>query len=281
MEMNDIYRELKWRFKEAGIPAYPLEARLLMQKFLGVTPETLLSGNAEGVTPAEAQRLWVAAEERMKHRPLQYILGEWEFYGRSYRVGDGVLIPRPDTEVLCDVTLPFLKERPAPRVVCDLCSGSGCVAVTLAEEGDAHAYAVEKFPEAYAYLEENCRSLSKRVTPVLDDAAAPVHWRSIPRCDLITANPPYLTGAEMDDLQPEVAFEPRDALYGGPDGLGFYRVLPRLWKQKLVQGGMLAMEVGAAQAEAVVRLLSEDGYRNIRAHSDLNHIPRVVTAVNG
>ncbi len=280
MEINDIYRELKWRLKEAQVPSYAIAARQLVQKFLGVPPQELLKGDCDSVTPAAAQQLWDAAAQLMEHRPLQYILGEWDFYGRTFTVGEGVLIPRADTEILCDATLPFLKKRPTPRIVCDLCSGSGCVAVTLAEEGNAKVYAVEKAGAAFAFLKQNAATLSKNVTPLQCDALADSTLKKIPLCDVITINPPYLTREDMQNLQPEVGHEPPEALYGGDDGLDYYRVLPKLWKSKLVRGGMLAVEIGIGQETAVLSLLEEQGFTNLRTHADLNRIPRVITGIN-
>ncbi len=225
------------RLREGGIESADFEAA------------QMIAAAPDGETLAE----WTC--RRLAGEPLQYLLGEWEFWGLTFAVGEGVLIPRPDTEILVEQGLAALNGVEAPRVL-DLCAGSGCVALALAHERpDAAVTAVEWSPAAYGYLEKNIAALGGRVTPRRADVLAPPpgDWGAF---DLITANPPYLTGEEMAALPPEVRHEPPQALSGGADGLDFYRAIRAMWLPLLKPGGTLAMEIGWRQGEQVSTLFA-------------------------
>jgi len=248
--------------KDSGIEDYDFEARIIEQDMPGRELET--------------------AKRRAMGEPLQYLLGEWEFYGLPFKVGEGVLIPRPDTETLVDAALDFLKDTASP-VIIDLCSGSGCIAVTLKKLiPKACVYAIEISEDAVYYLNENIKINNVDVTVVQGDITDPKLARRFPvnSADCIVSNPPYLTDAEMAELQKEVTYEPSSALRGGRDGLDFYRVIPKIWGKVLKKGGLLAFEVGYRQSEAVCDILRADGYKGMRAVKDLGGNDRVVL-VNG
>lgn len=205
--------------------------------------------------------------------PLQYLLGEWEFFGLPFYVGPGVLIPQPDTEILVETGLKLIQGITGPTIY-DLCSGSGCVAVSLAHNRrDAMVYALELYEQAYAYLEKNIRrSGCSNLSPLLADVLSPP---PLPSADLIVSNPPYISAHEMASLPPQVKQEPASALCGGEDGLTFYRSLPALYYPYLKPGGWLALEAGYQQAPSVRRLLKENGYVQIKSIPDLAGIERV------
>lgn len=249
------------------------EAMELVRKFGNIPKERLLAGEGELAAGAEAA-LFAAAEKRTEGYPLQYLLGEWDFYGRTYWVGEGVLIPRADTETLVEAALQWAGERPG-LAAADLCAGSGCIAVTLAKElKKPQVYALEKSGAAFSYLTRNIRRLDAGVTACLDDVLAPSG--EYPLFDLIVSNPPYLTGEEMSGLQREVSREPRAALDGGADGLDFYRGIAKTWRRRIHPGGGLFFEVGAAQAADVAEILKNNCFINICTHRDICGIIRVV-----
>ena len=190
-----------------------------------------------------------AVQRRLLGEPLQYILGEWEFMGLPFFVGPGALIPRQDTETLCEAALTWLKTRPDARVL-DLCCGTGCVGVSLARLGGAQAAFADISPEALALAQQNAARNGVDGTFYESDLFADVPGVY----DLIVCNPPYLTGAEMESCQRELTFEPALALYGGEDGLDFYRRLADEWEAHVTPGGRLLMEIGYAQGAAVQRL---------------------------
>ena len=236
-----------------------------------------LSGKLAKPSDAELERLRELSKRRLLGEPLQYIVGEWEFYGLELKVSKGVLIPRQDTERLVDVSLELIKDISSPRVL-DLCSGTGCVALAIkSRRADADMTALELSPEAYEVLSENCRRYGG-VTPLCADALAEKTAESFSELDLITANPPYLDAADMKNLQREVKFEPKKALFGGEGGLDFYRAFAKIWRGALREGGYIALEIGLGQKEAVGLIFKKAGWCEVRFEDDLTGKPRVATA---
>lgn len=260
-----------------------------------VTPEaSLLRGlievlRAGGIEDAELEAKWILedaktaeqareiAQRRAAHEPLQYLLGTWEFYGMQMFVGKGVLIPRADTETLVDAVLSALRGIPSPHIA-DLCTGSGCIALALqAHLPQASVCGIEDSEAAMQYALKNAayhRLPTRFLHADVLDAQTAAQFHGL---DCVVSNPPYLTAADMQNLQQEVRHEPALALAGGPDGLRFYPEIARLWRDALKQGGILAFEVGIHQAEAVGAILAEQGFAEIRRIRDLNGIERVVT----
>jgi release factor glutamine methyltransferase len=238
-------------------------------------PQNLVLFGGKEVPEKEAELLLRLCKRRRAGEPLQYLLGEWEFYSLPFKVGRGVLIPRADTETLVDAALDKIKSTPNPEVL-DLCSGTGCIAIALAHERpDARVTALEVSDAAYAYLLENISLNHSPVTPKLDDLMYYRHPRAL---DLVTANPPYIPADAIATLQREVLHEPRGALDGGKDGLDFYRAIARLYKPQLKPGGWICLEVGIGQAGQVSRLLAEQGFNDIGTRNDYGGIARVVYA---
>lgn len=268
------------------------EAIVLLETATGIMPKHVARRLDDAVPPAQAERLQSLCTRRLAGEPLQYLVGEWEFYLERFAVGQGVLIPRPDTETLVEAALDLLPEvkwtgnlynpvfpPETPRVeVLDLCSGTGCVAISIARERPyIHFTALEYSSDAFAYLEKNIslNGAENRVFAVLGDVRTYTHPRPL---DLITANPPYIPSAEIDTLQTEVQHEPRMALDGGPDGLDFYRVIAARYRDQLAPGGWLCLEVGAGQSGEVAALLSQSGFDAVHVRDDYAGIPRIVSA---
>lgn len=286
MTLHELYQTIKQQLKEGGIEPYASEARFLMEGVLGVDYQNILVCGEMEATPEQLNKARSAVCRRLEGYPLQYLLGTWEFYSYPFEVGEGVLIPRPDTETLCEQGLAYLthwqmthgKERP---VVVDLCSGSGCLAVSVACEYEgARVYAVEKYDAALSYLRRNVKLNQADVKIVQGDVLINTYAEPIPEADLVLCNPPYLTEEDMKHLQKEVTFEPASALYGeAEDGLTFYRVVSSGWRERIRSGGMLAFEIGMGQEQAVKQILQKEGYQNICTVLDACGIIRVLTAV--
>ena len=223
------------------------------------------------ISNEQAFKIREIVKKRAEGYPLQYIFGKWEFYGYELFVGDGVLIPRPETELIVDIAC---KELNKNSVFIDLCSGSGCIPISVNKETGAKAYAVELYEKAFGYLEKNIKHNDADVTAIMGDALDNSHFNGI-LFDSIFSNPPYLTKTEMDELQKEVRYEPETALFGGDDGLYFYNRLFRLWKDRLKDGGFFAVEVGDKQAEAVSEIIEAEGLKS-EIIKDLQGIGRVV-----
>ena len=264
------------RLAEAGCEDAAFDARCLLEDVGGmprgrVADDTLLTAEQETA-------LDVALTQRAEGRPLQYILGQWEFLTLTLKVGEGVLIPRPDTELLCEVAARQLRGKSAPRVL-DLCAGSGCVGLGIASlYPSAVVTEVELSDAALPYLRENVTrypdyAVTVRKGDVLADFAA---FDGL--YDAIVSNPPYIPTADLPALQKEVQREPKMALDGDADGLKFYRTIAEHWCEKLSPDGFVAVEVGIDQAEDVAALFAAQGLENTGIYPDLAGIPRVVLA---
>ena len=266
-------RRLTHYLEENGIEAPDFEALQMLQS-LGYSKIQILEGRGV-LTQQQQEQLRQLASRRLEGEPLQYLLGEWEFYGLTLKVGPGVLIPRPDTETLVEAGLSYLKGRTGCRVL-DLCAGTGCVGLAVEQNAKniSALYALEKEEAAFFYLKENLAAYESRFMPLHQDGLAP--GPETDRLDLILCNPPYLTGEDMESLQTEVRCEPPSALDGGEDGLDFYRRLTAVWKDRLVSGGLLAYEIGMGQQEDVSRILTREGLEQIHWKEDLSGIVRVV-----
>lgn len=274
------YRELKnkWaeKFRKAGFENVDFELNELLSLAAGVDCRTaafsiILENQAE-----HGEKFEGFCNRRLNGEPLQYIIGEWEFYGLPFKVGKGVLIPRQDTETLIDIAVNKLKDRENLTVV-DLCSGSGCIAVAIEKNLSCkQVFCVEKSDEAFSYLEKNIALNQSDAKAVSGDVFDENVISSLPSADLIVCNPPYITGMDMKKLQREVTFEPESALYGGEDGLDYYRDIVRIWKHKLNENGMMLFEIGINQEDEVMKIMIQHGFKNVRTRADLCGVNRCV-----
>lgn len=213
---------------------------------------------------------------RAENEPLQYILGEQEFMGLPFVVTPAVLIPRFDTEVLVSEALTQGKEYDSPLVL-DLGTGSGAIALSLAYFlPKAQVIAVDISPEALNVARENSKQLGvvDRVRFICGDMFSPLNKDD--RFNLIVSNPPYISEEEFTTLAPEVKKEPYHALYGGIDGLDYYRHISVKAPEYMVKGGHLLMEIGWRQGQLVSELLKENSFSNVRILKDYNGNDRVV-----
>ena len=275
MTWQECCRQAVGQLTEADIENASAESWFLMEASCEISRNFYYLHGNEVMPPEKEARFqeWVAA--RCKRIPLQHLTGEQEFMGLTFKVNEHVLIPRQDTEVLVEEALRFLEPLSAPKVL-DLCSGSGCIGLTIAlERKDAQVTAVEKSPAAFSYLKKNNEQLGANVKCALGDALSPDMAEG--PFDLIVSNPPYLTGRDMEELQTEVRFEPAEALYGEDDGLYFYRELTKVYAPKLRPGGMLAYEIGEGQQDAVSDMLAAASLKSICQTRDYNGIIRCIT----
>ena len=220
----------------------------------------------------------------MRGEPIAYIMGQWEFYGLPLHVSPDVLIPRDDTCAVADLAMKqalFLDQN--PRIL-DLCCGSGCIGLAIASRvKDAKVTLADLSPKALAVARDNTNlnKLSGRVRTIQADALkAPAPF--LGKFDMIVSNPPYITGADMELLPPSVKdYEPHMALYGGEDGLDFYRAIADLYRSALKKGGFLAFEFGEGQGDDVCAILETNGYTILERTRDYNGRERAVLAQYG
>ena len=220
----------------------------------------------------------------LEGEPIAYILGQWEFYGLPMHVTPHVLIPRDDTCAVAELAIKkalFLDQD--PRIL-DLCCGSGCIGLAIASRvKDAKVTLADLSMEALAIAKENTalNKLSGRVRCVRADALKPA-FPFLGKYDMIVSNPPYITGEEMKELPKSVVdYEPHMALYGGEDGLDFYRSIAKNFAAALKPGGYLCFEFGDTQGDDVCRILEENGYTVLERARDYHQRERAVLAQYG
>lgn len=278
MTISELEKLGSQKLRASGKENSDFDARCLLEFVLNLNPTQYLLNRSEEVDSVCAEKFLSLVERRSNGEPLQYILGKWEFMGLPFYVGEGVLIPRPETETLVEFGLDFLKDKKNP-VVIDLCSGSGCIAISVAKHlPNAKVYAVEKSDLAFPYLKKNIwLNCVFNVSAVHGDIFDRTLLSDI-KPDLILSNPPYIRSPEIASLQSEVRNEPSMALDGGEDGLIFYREIANGWLDRLGTGGAIAVECAEDQTEDIIRMFSEKT-QYAEAFNDLSGLPRTVTAI--
>jgi release factor glutamine methyltransferase len=277
MNIGEVYREGKRLLAQAGCDSPDFDAGCLFEKVFGLDRQQRILNSSAEADAEKAERYLALARERAGGRPLQYILGEWPFLGMMLEVGEGVLVPREETDLLVRTAADMLKDRKNPQIA-DLCAGTGAVALGLASLlPDARVKAVEKFPAAMRFLRRNIEKTGlSRVEAVSLDVLDADSAEGFPALDAVVSNPPYVCREEIPTLQREVQREPREALDGGEDGLVFYRAIAKIWLPKLKPGGIAAVEIGEGQAENVTKLFA-GALEEIHVFRDFNGIERVVS----
>ena len=276
---RDVYQKGTEMLEKAGISEAKLDARLLLEYICGTDHSTLLAHPDREVSEKELSEYENALERRSKREPVAYILGTWDFMGLSFKVNSDVLIPEQDTEILVEEAMRFLED--GMRFM-DLCTGSGCIALSLLNyTNSTTALCTDISEAALKVAKENASNLgfSERTEFVQTDL-----FPKLPadgsKFDLIVSNPPYIESSVIETLAPEVKdFEPRLALDGDADGLTFYRRIVENAPAYLYSSGYLIMEIGYNQADAVVELLNNKGcYHDIEVIKDYAGNDRVIRA---
>lgn len=276
MTVGEAYRKTKDILTEAGFEAPAFEALCLVEKVFGFNRLALITRGEE--TVASEEKLAVLAElteKRLNHEPLQYLLGKWSFMGIDLLVGEGVLVPRDDTEVVTSLCIDYLSCKESPNVI-DLCAGSGAISLALEKYANCKVTAVELSDKAFSYLTQNIKLNNSAVNALNGDIFECHKDIADNSLDLIVSNPPYIKTADIASLQKEVQHEPAMALDGGESGLDFYRRIVPLWKSKLKAGGALAFELGEGQYDEVSRILADNGFGGITESIDFGGIQRAI-----
>lgn len=278
MTISDLLKSGTERLKSAGTDDAEFDARCLAEHALDCDYFSLRLDFQKELDEEAVEKYFNLIDRRLSGEPLQYILEEWEFMGLPFEIGEGVLIPRPETEMLVEFAIDFLKEKINP-IVFDLCSGSGCIATSVAKHcPDATVYAVEKSDIAFDYLERNIRLNGVNNVKAIKGDILDKSLLSEIIPDLILSNPPYIRSSEIEGLQKEVKREPTMALDGGEDGYDFYRVIASDWIQRIKNGGAIAVECAEDQTEYIADLFSEHA-SEVKAYNDLSGFPRGVIAL--
>lgn len=273
-----IRKVLTWttqHFEKRQVDSPRLTAEVLLSHVLQVGRVRLYVDLDRPLSKDELGTFKALIERRLAGEPTQYLTGVREFYNRTFKVDARVLIPRPETELLVAAALNVLP-KDAPSRALDVCTGSGCIAISLAAERPlATVVATDLSPDACALAKENAEALkvADRVTVLQGDLYAPLPPDA--RFRVVVSNPPYIDTAEIPTLSPEVRREPKLALDGGPDGLVAIRRVVTGARRWLEPGGLLAMEIGETQGAAVLELLRAAGYADARVEKDLERRERM------
>ena len=261
-----------------------LMARNLIALFSGQSQEYILSNREMYAGEETCEKTEKAVQRLLKGEPLAYVLGEWEFYGLPLYVNENVLIPRDDTVPVATLAIKQAIFLPsAPRIL-DLCAGSGCIGLAVASRiKDARVTLADISKDALAVAKKNIarNKMTGRVSCVQADALKPAP-AFLGKFDMIISNPPYITGEDMPLLEDSVKlYEPHLALFGGEDGLDFYRSIAENFTSALKPGGFLCLEFGDDQGDDVCCILEENGYTILERSRDYNDRERAVLAQYG
>lgn len=275
---QNLYLEIRRKLLRAGFPGAGLEARELVCCGSGKTREEFYRDGAMYTSPETETAVHALADRHIDGEPVAYLTGEWEFYGLTLDVNESVLIPRVDTEVLAEAAVAYVRDRGQCRVL-DLCAGSGCVGLAVAANAPECRVLLGEISEPAARLcrqnVRRCGLMDRAKVANLDALEAPP--RTIGEFQCVTCNPPYIPRADIETLERSVKdFEPHLALCGGEDGLDFYRAITHKWKKALMENGRIYFEVGFGQADAVLRLMQNEGFGDLNILPDTQGISRVV-----
>ena len=275
MTIREALLSAEKQLSDAGVPDPRIDAQWMMEAVTGLGRVQLKLQSANELTLEQEQRFASLLLSRAKREPVQYLLGEQYFYGLRFQVSPAVLIPRQETEELCEWGLSFVKRLPSPKVL-DLCTGSGAIAVTMAHHcPQAQVTASDLSADALAVARQNADLNGVAVRFLQGDLWEPLSGMTF---DLILSNPPYIPTEDCKTLQPEVMREPVMALDGGQDGLDFYRRIAHKAQEHLLPGGMIAVELGIGEAEEVAEMFRQAGLMEVTIRKDLYGVERMVGA---
>lgn len=277
MTYQEAYKEAEQRLESRKIGDAKSDAWILLEHVTGMSRARFFADGFGKMPEEEEQRFFALIEKRCGRIPVQHLTGVQEFMGLEFLVNEHVLVPRQDTEILVEEAEKALRRMPGRVRVLDMCTGSGCIPVSLKiRNPKIQVQAADISREALLVAEKNAGKLGAEVTYIESDMFARIQGEF----DLITSNPPYIPTKVIEGLEAEVRLhDPFAALDGREDGLHFYRILAEESPRHLRDGGELYMEIGHDQSEAVEGLLREAGFAQIRTQKDLAGLDRVVSGV--
>ncbi len=275
-KLFDVYKEIEEILSKNENTTPKMEADLYIKHILGKTRLELPQNFT--VTQDDYNKLIDLAQKRKDGYPIQYQLGSWQFFDLELKVGKGVLIPRNDTETVCQNAIEILKEIDCPNVI-DLCSGTGAIALAIKKYvPESFVTAVEKFNDAYDYLLENIKINNLNIISYKADVFTFDDKIEEETFDMIIANPPYVDPAYKKDLQKEVTHEPETALFADDFGLRFYKYISKYYFKAIKYNGYLVFEHGFDQHEYIKNIIEGNGFTYIKEIVDINGFSRGLIA---
>ncbi len=280
MNVREIVLEAAEALRIAGIEEYKLEAELLLAEALGVSRLEILTDSQREINDAEKKKFDGMIKRRKNHEPYAYIVGRKEFMGLDFCVGEGILVPRPDTEILVETVMEAAKKY-GLKTIAEIGVGSGCISVSLAKHAGLKCYGTDISETAVETAEKNAENNGVSDNTAffkgdIFDGIPPMKY------DAVVSNPPYIRGKDMDTLMEDVIkYEPEGALYGGEDGLDFYRKITEGSLEFLRHGGYIFYEIGYDEVGEVSKILADNGFTDIKIEKDLSGLDRVVWGRKG
>ena len=263
--VKEVLNDTKKRLKEQGIDTFSLDSSLLVSEVTGFTKIQLVTHDRDEVTVEQLDRLENLVEERLKNKPMQYILGHCEFMGLDFKVTENTLIPRGDTENIVEEVIATIEDS-GYNTVLDMCTGTGAIAISVAHYTKAKVTASD-------ISRENAQNLNADVNFIESDLFENINEKF----DVIVSNPPYIESEVIPTLMEQVKdYEPMLALDGGKDGLDFYRNIINQANNYINQNGCIVFEIGYNQGGQVKSLLENAGFVNINVKQDLAGLDRLV-----
>ena len=276
VSLRELFDQGREAIRQSGMENPELEASVLLAKAFNIEARDIYSHPEREFGPEEVEEFNRLLERRIKREPTAYILGEKEFYSRSFMVTPDVLIPRPETEILVEEALKILGNLISPSII-DVGTGSGCIAVTLGcERQDARIFATDISYEALLVARKNSERLgvSRRVSFIHADLLGCFKDKSF---DLVVSNPPYVKGSDYISLDRDVRdYEPKLSLLGGEEGIDYIKEIVPQSKRALKKGGWCVIEVGVNQSGRAREMFEEAGFEDISLTKDLSGIERVI-----
>jgi len=274
--LGDILKEAKQALRISGISSWSIDAEIIMGYITDLRKEQLITHDKQALSTKDIAGFKTAIGKRLNLMPVQYIINKAEFMGLDFYVDGHVLIPRPDTEILVEAVIEYIKESKAQRVL-DICTGSGAIAIALAkycpEIKEIVASDISKKALAVAYVNAVDNGVGDKIRFEESDFLENITGKF----DVIVSNPPYIREADIDELEVNVkAYEPLIALAGGSDGLFFYKKLAEECEDYLNESGRIFLEIGYDQAEAVTGIFSKNGFKSFSLLKDLAGLDRTL-----
>jgi len=270
--LENTLRRAKDMLREAGISSWALDADILMTYVLKLRREQLITNNKYLLSCGEEKLFWSFVEKRLNSMPVSYITNTVEFMGLNFYINENVLIPRPDTETLVEAAIAYINKSGSKSVL-DMCSGSGAMAVSISHYcPDVKVAAADICSKALTVAKKNAESNKAFIDFIKSDM-----FENVERTfDVIVSNPPYISRKEMAELHKNVAdYEPRLALYGGEDGLDFYKVLSKAGKY-LNSEGKIFLEIGSTQKNDITEIFASENFYPVSALKDLAGLDRTL-----
>lgn len=276
MQIKDILIEAALKLRENGIETPRLDAEVLLSSVIKKERFYFYTHPEEKISHKNYVEFQALLKRRLNHEPIAYITGKKEFMGLDFIVRPGVLIPRPDTEILTEYAIELIGNNKNIKKVLDLCAGSGAIGLAIKENCPEIELVSSDISEtALGIIRENSKSLGLETTVIESDLFENLKGQY----DLIVSNPPYIKSSDIKTLSPEIReFEPEIALNGGLEGYDFYVDIASQAVNYLSPGGCLALEIGDCQAEEVTRILKDNAFKNISLIRDLGGRDRVLVA---